>query len=87
MTQSSLNIQTQIFCKSFFRYLNTIFKKIESARLASAVELVKQEMMKNKEYHKTVKELTALSDRELGDIGITRGEIHSVAMEVYLDAK
>lgn len=38
-----------------------------------------------KVYRSTVKELSRLTDKELDDIGINRGMIHSVAMETYLD--
>lgn len=31
------------------------------------------------EYRKTVNELTRLSDRELNDLGISRGEIKNIA--------
>lgn len=40
---------------------------------------------KYKTYKTTVKELSALTDRELKDLGIPRGMIHSIAMEVYLN--
>lgn len=33
----------------------------------------------------TINELNQLSDAELRDIGISRGMIHSVAMEAYFD--
>ena len=33
----------------------------------------------------TIKELSALSDAELRDIGITRGDIYAIAHEAYLD--
>lgn len=33
----------------------------------------------------TIKELNKLTDKELKDIGITRGDIHSIAMEAYYD--
>lgn len=33
----------------------------------------------------TIKELSKLSDRELHDIGISRGDIWSIAHEAYLD--
>ena len=32
-----------------------------------------------KRYGRVVQELSRLSDRELADIGITRGDIHSIA--------
>lgn len=33
----------------------------------------------------TIKELSALSDAELRDIGLNRGDIYSIAHEAYLD--
>jgi uncharacterized protein YjiS (DUF1127 family) len=36
-------------------------------------------------YRETVKELSKLTDKELRDIGITRGDIHSIAMETHFD--
>ena len=33
----------------------------------------------------TIKELSKLSDRELNDIGISRGDIYAIAHEAYLD--
>ena len=38
---------------------------------------------KYRAYRTTVKELSQLTDHELRDIGISRGMIHSVAMEIY----
>lgn len=37
-------------------------------------------MLEYKKQQQTVKELSALTDRELNDIGISRGEIRSIAM-------
>jgi len=34
---------------------------------------------RNKEYHQTIKELSVLTDKELNDIGIARGDIRSIA--------
>lgn len=31
------------------------------------------------QYHRTVRELTALDSRQLRDLGITRGDIHDIA--------
>jgi uncharacterized protein YjiS (DUF1127 family) len=36
-------------------------------------------------YRETVAELSRLTDKELRDIGITRGDIHSIAMETHFD--
>jgi len=47
-------------------------------RLAAKIEY-------NSKVRATIKELSALSDAELRDIGLTRCDIHSVAHESYLD--
>jgi uncharacterized protein YjiS (DUF1127 family) len=39
----------------------------------------KELMLQHAKAKQTIKELSALSDRELNDIGIARGEIHSIA--------
>jgi uncharacterized protein YjiS (DUF1127 family) len=36
-------------------------------------------------YKETVAELSRLSDAELRDIGLHRGDIHSIAMETHFD--
>jgi uncharacterized protein YjiS (DUF1127 family) len=36
-------------------------------------------------YRETVAELSRLSDAELRDIGLHRGDIHSIAMETHYD--
>ena len=40
---------------------------------------------KRRLYNQTVRELDSLTDRELKDLGITRGMIRSIAMESYYD--
>lgn len=40
---------------------------------------------REREIQKTVEELSALTDQELRDIGLSRGMIRSVAMEAYYD--
>lgn len=44
---------------------------------------IRAKLATRKQYHATIVELSKLSDRELADIGMHRGMIHSVAMEVY----
>ena len=69
---------TQTQKKSFWQSLLEAFE-------LSAYRRVREVMMRDKFYRDTYRELSKLSDRELRDIGIHRGEIHSVAMESYLD--
>jgi uncharacterized protein YjiS (DUF1127 family) len=38
---------------------------------------------KNKEIRQTIKALSSLSNAELRDIGISRGDIYSIAMETH----
>ena len=40
---------------------------------------------KRRLYNQTVRELDSLTDRELKDLGITRGMIRSIAMESHYD--
>jgi uncharacterized protein YjiS (DUF1127 family) len=42
---------------------------------------IKRALEQRKTYKRTLKELTKLSDRELSDIGITRGMINEIARE------
>lgn len=43
------------------------------------------EMNRSRKISETIKELSKLTDKELKDIGITRGDIHSIAMETHYD--
>jgi uncharacterized protein YjiS (DUF1127 family) len=45
----------------------------------------KETYRKNKAYRETVNALEKLTDAELRDIGITRGDIRSIAMETHFD--
>lgn len=40
---------------------------------------IRKEMKRNAEIRSTIKQLSALSDRELNDMGLARGDIYSVA--------
>lgn len=46
---------------------------------------IKKDLAMQAEINRTIKELSQLSDAELRDIGLTRGNIYSVAHEVYYD--
>lgn len=47
--------------------------------LIDFIKRVKQNRDRNKDIKITIKELQALTNRELSDLGISRGEIYSVA--------
>ena len=42
---------------------------------------------RTRRYYTVVNELNSLSDRELADIGLTRGDIVFVALEMYVKTK
>ena len=48
-----------------------------------------RDLKRRNELHKnirhTIKELSSLTDKELNDIGICRGDIYSIAHEAYYD--
>lgn len=52
-----------------------------SARPLGLVERVKKIFADLRLYQTTVRELNALSDRELFDLGISRGSIHDIARQ------
>lgn len=53
--------------------------------LADLIRDYKRKAALRAQYKRTVRELSQLSDHELRDIGISRGMIHSVAMEAHYD--
>jgi uncharacterized protein YjiS (DUF1127 family) len=81
----TLNNFLQSPIEGFAGFLAKMFNAIAESRAASAMVYVKREMMKNRQYRRTYNELSKLSDKELYDIGLHRGMIHSVAMEAILD--
>lgn len=46
---------------------------------------LKRQYQIHKNIRQTIKELSELTDKELHDIGISRGMIHSIAHEAYYD--
>ncbi|GLQ54983.1 DUF1127 domain-containing protein [Devosia nitrariae] len=40
---------------------------------------IRQKFNEMLQYHRTVRELSALDGRQLRDLGITRGDIHDIA--------
>ena len=49
------------------------------------VKQLRAEIKAAREIQKTIDELEKLTDKELNDIGLGRGNIRSVAMECYYD--
>lgn len=56
-------------------------KAITESRMRQAMAAIHNHYMRNKVYRETYNELSRMSDKELDDIGITRGNIQSVAIE------
>lgn len=67
------------------RSLINLFNRIISIFEEAGVRRAQAELRRHYYYNKTFEDLNRLSDRELKDIGISRGEIHSVALESYYD--
>lgn len=49
--------------------------------VASMLKSLRNSMLAYAEYRKTFRELISLTDRELSDIGLSRGMIHSCALD------
>jgi uncharacterized protein YjiS (DUF1127 family) len=54
---------------------------VQTGLFGSVVQWFKSQRLRSKAYRATFKELSNLTDRELHDIGITRGMIHTLAKE------
>lgn len=52
-----------------------------SDRVANVVKMVKDAVERRRIYTATVRELSGLSDRDLSDIGLSRGNIEDLARE------
>ncbi len=52
-----------------------------SDRVANLVKSVKDAVERRRVYTQTVRELSGLSDRDLTDLGLARGNIHELARE------
>lgn len=63
----------------------TFTKLFDFSGLRNKIKLYFATIEQNREIKRTINELNQLSDKELWDIGITRGDIWSVAHEVYYD--
>ena len=65
---------------------NSVFTNLLGT-LRAAVAKLGQEMVKRRLYRITVQELSALSDRELSDLGIHRSQITAIAREGAFGSK
>ena len=60
----------------------------EWLNLSSIVDIfneLKDRIERYRRYRETLNDLAGLTDKELNDIGINRGMIRSIAMEIYYD--
>lgn len=67
--------------KKIMAWFELVGTTVAAQRLANMgyIEEAKNLMIQNAKAKATIKELSALTDKELNDIGISRGMIHSVA--------
>lgn len=65
--------------------LTNLFKKIVNIFEEAGIRRAQAELRRRYYYSRTFEDLNSLSDRELKDIGITRGNIHNIALESYYD--
>jgi uncharacterized protein YjiS (DUF1127 family) len=65
--------------KKIYNILNKIVAYLEKHGAYKAQKYLNEQS----DYRKTFKELNKLSDKELLDIGLTRGDIHYVALGSY----
>lgn len=82
---SHLQNQIEYFLVALKAGFKASYNVLHKAQMNRAINLVRTEMMKYKIYRDTYNELSKLSDRELSDIGIHRGDIHYIALTAYSD--
>jgi uncharacterized protein YjiS (DUF1127 family) len=74
--------------KSFFtkiyQHIELMGYAVAASRLANMgmIDQAKELMIQREKTRKTIQELSALTDRELNDIGINRGDISRIAHEM-----
>ena len=89
MTQHILTLNNYLLnpltnlTSGFVKFFAKINEAISIAQTRKAIALVKEHMLAQRVYRETFNELSKLSDRELQDIGICRGDIHWIAMEAF----
>ena len=67
--------------------LNNFWQRIKKAIEITALKKAQEELFKYSTYRETYTELNRLSDRELMDIGLTRNDIHDMALNAFFKKK
>jgi len=67
--------------KTIFAWFEVMGTARAASQLANMGHLAEAKalMLQNAKAKQTIKELSSLSDKDLNDIGISRGDIHSIA--------
>ncbi len=86
MTQHILTLNNYLrnSIEGFVNFFKKAFKAIERSQTRKAIDLVQEHLMAQKVYRDTFNQLSNLTDRELADIGIKRGDIHTIAMDAFV---
>lgn len=69
------------------KLLKNFWQRIKNAIETSALKRAQEELFKYSAYRDTYTELNRLSDRELADIGLSRGDIHELALKSFFDKR
>ncbi|WP_420819936.1 DUF1127 domain-containing protein [Ruegeria marisrubri] len=64
---------------------HTVLKGTHSIGFSSLIEAIKTRYTRHRVYRQTVNELSALSNRELADLGLHRSMIRRIAMQAAED--
>lgn len=67
--------------------LINFWQRIKKAIETSALKKAQEELFKYSAYRETYTELNRLSDRELMDIGLTRNDIHEMALNAFFNKR
>ena len=85
LIQTLNNYSLKPIAEAIVEFFTAWGKALEKALEAEGLRRVQAELRKYKSYRETYDQLSKLTDKELNDIGISRGMIHSVALEAYTD--
>ena len=85
LIQTLNNYSLKPIAEVIVEFFASWWKSLEKALEAEGLRKVQAELRKYRSYRETYDQLSQLTDKELNDIGISRGMIHSVALEAYTD--